>query len=214
MTTTIYQIYCKDPKITETYIGSTTNFEKRKTRHLNACIDTKHRDYNIFLYEFIRSIGGFKCFDFKILNITNYYDDILRRKQEQCYIDTYTPELNQRNAYLSKEQYEKYKSKYRKKYYEENKEELLKNMKEYRKNNVEHIENKRKDYYKNNKEHINELRRKKYDENREEKKKKMDKYKEKNNEKIKEKKKEWYQKNKERILREKKEIRDSLKNKK
>ena len=72
MTTTIYQIYCKDPKITETYIGSTKNLENRKRNHKSSCNNEKCKDFFQPVYQFIRINGREKN-----------KDEINRKKREK-----------------------------------------------------------------------------------------------------------------------------------
>jgi predicted GIY-YIG superfamily endonuclease len=44
--TVIYKIFCKDSNITDTYIGHTTNFNKRKRGHKKDCYNENDRKYN------------------------------------------------------------------------------------------------------------------------------------------------------------------------
>jgi len=52
---TIYKIFCRDPKVTELYVGQTINFDSRRFSHFMTLNFYKS---NIKLYEFIRSHGG------------------------------------------------------------------------------------------------------------------------------------------------------------
>ena len=49
----IYKIVCNDLTITDSYVGSTTNFIKRKYQHNDAC-----KTKNLKIYQFIREHGG------------------------------------------------------------------------------------------------------------------------------------------------------------
>lgn len=60
----IYKIYCKDENIKECYIGSTTNFQRRKSRHKSYC---KTMNNTAKLYNFINSNGGLNNFEFEIV---------------------------------------------------------------------------------------------------------------------------------------------------
>ena len=61
----IYIIKCKDPKIEQCYIGSTTNLKRRKREHKKALNDkTKNKNK---LYTFIKKNKGFDNFFFEIL---------------------------------------------------------------------------------------------------------------------------------------------------
>ena len=59
----IYKLCCKNPEIKEIYVGSTTNFIKRKYKHKSACNNVKDKDYNYNIYKYIRENGGFSNWD-------------------------------------------------------------------------------------------------------------------------------------------------------
>jgi hypothetical protein len=61
--TIIYLIGCKDTKISNTYIGHTTNFEQRCEDH-KKCVSTSNRK----LYSFIRNHGGWSNWYMKPLS--------------------------------------------------------------------------------------------------------------------------------------------------
>ncbi len=50
---TIYTIRCKDPSVTDLYVGQTVNFESRRDSHFIASLYKTNK-----LYEFIRNHGG------------------------------------------------------------------------------------------------------------------------------------------------------------
>ena len=56
--TIIYKITCKDPNITDVYVGHTTNFVQRKHAHKQSCINNKSSNHKCKLYEVIRNNGG------------------------------------------------------------------------------------------------------------------------------------------------------------
>ena len=56
--TVIYQIECKDPNITKTYGGHTTNLISRRRDHKGACNNPNSDAYNYYVYQFIRANGG------------------------------------------------------------------------------------------------------------------------------------------------------------
>ena len=66
-----YKIVCKDTTVQDTYVGHTTNFTKRRYKHKDYCINPKHRNYNIYLYQFIRDNGGWDNFDLILINTEN-----------------------------------------------------------------------------------------------------------------------------------------------
>lgn len=136
---TIYMIYCKDENVKDIYIGSTKNLTNRITTHKKICTKEQHRNYKTYLYQFIRDNGGFENFSFKILNQIEYIDDIISRKQEQCYIDCYKPTLNTTNAYINPEEVKKRERERIKKYFEEHREEIKQMQKNYNKEHKEEV---------------------------------------------------------------------------
>ena len=54
----IYKIVCNDYTITNTYVGSSYDFIKRKCNHKLKCNNSNCKSYNIYVYQFIRSHGG------------------------------------------------------------------------------------------------------------------------------------------------------------
>ena len=114
----IYRIYCKNPDITECYIGSTKCFEDRFYTHKSAC-NTKHnKRHNLYLYQFIRDNGGWYNFDREILEYYNCNNEEELKQKEQEYINKYNPTLNIHNAYTSEEVKKEQKQKSGKKYRE------------------------------------------------------------------------------------------------
>ena len=54
----IYKLCCKNVDVKEIYIGSTTNFKRRKNAHKTSCNNEKGKKYNMNVYSFIRENGG------------------------------------------------------------------------------------------------------------------------------------------------------------
>ena len=66
----VYKICCRDPLITDIYIGSTCCFKKRKSAHKKACNNENCKQYNLNVYQFIRSNGGFE--NWSIIEVERY----------------------------------------------------------------------------------------------------------------------------------------------
>ena len=145
-TVTFYMIFCKDENIKDIYIGSTFDIDKRIVNHKSNCNNELSRRHNPKVYKFIRENGGWENFDYKILNIVEFYDQEMRFKQEQSYIRSYTPSLNSHKAFQTDEEYKEYM----KIWIQENKEEIRMREKEYYDKNKEHILEKRRENYYNN----------------------------------------------------------------
>ena len=62
----IYKIYPINDE-TNIYIGSTTNFSRRKSQHKKNTTNKRIKRYYTPLYQFIRALGGFDNFKMEIL---------------------------------------------------------------------------------------------------------------------------------------------------
>jgi hypothetical protein len=92
--TIFYKIYCVNPEITDMYIGHTTNFVQRKHTHKQSCINTKCKNYNCKLYNYIREHGGWNNWIMEIIAFHNCEDHYSARKCEQEYFKEYKSTLN------------------------------------------------------------------------------------------------------------------------
>ncbi len=55
-----YRLVCRDPTVTECYVGSTTDEINRRRKHKSVCHNEKAKGYNYYVYRFIRDHGGFE----------------------------------------------------------------------------------------------------------------------------------------------------------
>ena len=147
----VYKIVCKDPTITEFYIGSTKDLNTRG--HKTKCNNPKNNSYNTPLYQFIRSNGGWDNWEMIVLEETPNYDKQNRFILEQSYKDKLKPQLNSINAfgYDIKRRDEGFKI-----YYEKNKQIILESKKKYHENNKEEILKKKQKIYQLNKEKLSQ----------------------------------------------------------
>jgi hypothetical protein len=97
----VYKIKCKIPTITDIYIGSTINFNKRKSVHYENCYNINSNNYMMNLYIFIRRNGGFNNFDFDIIEECPCNDKKELRQRERYYQDLYNPSLCKNRAYTT-----------------------------------------------------------------------------------------------------------------
>jgi putative protein kinase ArgK-like GTPase of G3E family len=171
----IYKLCCKNPEIKDEYIGSTTNFYRRKTAHKHRCILETCDHYNLFVYKFIRDNGDWENWDMVEVEKYNAIDKNDLHKRERYYIETLKPSLNKSTPTRTKKEWA-----------EDNKERLAEKQKEYYKNNIEKIEKYRED----NKEQHSKTKKEHYEKNKEKILESQKEYREKNKEKISEKTKE------------------------
>jgi hypothetical protein len=162
------------------YVGSTTNFTKRKQNHKESCLNEKSKKHNLKVYTNIRENDGWE--NWSMIKICDY--PCGNRREAELEEDRYMTELKANmNSHRASRTY--------KQYYDDNKEKIQEYKKEYNEQNKEKI----KKYREDNKEKIQEYK-KEY--NKE--------YQETNKEKLKDKKKEYYEINKTTILKNMKEL--------
>ena len=92
--TTIYKLCCKDPSITDVYVGHTTNFTNRKKTHKSRCNLETTKYYNLYVYQFIRNNGGWNNWsmvEIEHISCTNTNDAV---KNERNYIELLGATLN------------------------------------------------------------------------------------------------------------------------
>jgi len=92
--TIIYKITCKNPAITDVYVGHTTNFVQRKHAHKQGCLNEQAPNYTCKLYEVIRANGGWTNWKMEIINYFNCADHYAARKKEQEYFTELKATLN------------------------------------------------------------------------------------------------------------------------
>jgi hypothetical protein len=170
----IYKLCCKNLEIKDIYIGSTTNFIRRKNQHKSDCNNVvKRYHYNLNVYKCIRKNGNFENWDMIEVEKYKAIDKNDLHKRERFWIEQLVSTLNcQIPTQTQKEYYEKnvdtiaqnkkeyYKKnvdtikEYHKKYYEQNTETILQQIKKYREQNVEKILQQKKQWYEQNAETI------------------------------------------------------------
>ena len=92
--TVIYKITCKDPLITDLYVGHTTNFVQRKHGHKQSCINEKSGNYNCKLYKTIRANGGWDNWVMEIVAFFKCNDHYEARIKEQEFFTSLNATLN------------------------------------------------------------------------------------------------------------------------
>ena len=196
--TIIYKLCCKDPSIIDIYIGHTTNFIQRKNSHKTSCNNKNDKKYNQYVYQFIRNNGGWDNWSMLQIDLKECNDKREAELIEHNYIESLKATLNNNKPHaMCKENPQKYK----KDWYEENKEEILEKAKEnyeqnkeqkleyqkqYAQENKEHISEKQKEYREKNKEYLSEQKKIYREQHKEEAAKANKEWREANKEKLKE----------------------------
>ena len=134
----IYKIVCNDLNVKDLYVGSTTDFTKRKSQHKLNCKNVRDSLYNVKVYNMIRENGGWD--NWSMIEIEKFpcSDNNEARARERYWLETLNAKLNTNIPIRTREEYR-----------EDNKDKL----KEYReaKKNGTFVskKDKLKEYYKN-----------------------------------------------------------------
>ena len=166
--TIIYKLCCKDFNVKDIYVGHTTNFIQRKNQHKTSCCNEHSKNYNRYVYQFIRENGCWDNWDMIQIEVVNCENKRNAELIEHNYIKTLEANLNSNNPHaMCKENPQQYK----KDWYKENKEEILEKgktnyyenkdeklayQKEYAELNKEQIAERQKEYRVKNKEKLSE----------------------------------------------------------
>ena len=140
----IYKICCNDLKVKDIYVGSTTEFTKRKNAHKSKC-NKEIQKY--LLYNCIRNNGGWENWSMILIEKYPCNDNIELRARERYYFETLNANLNSQIPIITKQEKQKAMIKYR----IDNREYHNKYNKEYRVDHKEYIKKYNKDYNKKNK---------------------------------------------------------------
>lgn len=196
--TIIYKLCCKDPLITDIYIGHTKNFKQRKNTHKTSCCNENDKKYNQYVYKFIRENGGWENWNMIQIKEHNCKNKREAESTEQYWIEKLGASLNTNKPYaMCKEDEKIYKKIWyeekkdyilekAKQNYEENKEHKLEYQKQYAQEHKEHIAEKQKEYREKNKEKLSEQKKIYRQQHKEEAKKNQKAWREANKEKLKE----------------------------
>ena len=171
---TIYKICCKNPEITDCYVGSTTSHLKRKSRHKGACNNKDDKAFNYPVYRFIRDNGNWENWEMVLLEdypCRNKKQLVIR---ERFWFEKLNSTLNSQYPERSKKEsdtayYLKNREKlleYQKKYTKENKDKKRIYDKKYTEENKDKISEKNKEYYIKNKEEMKDKMRESYIKNK------------------------------------------------
>jgi hypothetical protein len=185
--TLIYKLVHKDDyDNANIYIGSTTDFARRKNKHKSNCYNEKHKSYNEKKYQYIRDNGGWDEWEMVLVERHNCNDGNEARAREEYWRSHYNAKLNMMRAYRTEEQ----RKEQMKEYFENNKDKIKGQKKDYREEHKDKIAEQQKAYYEQYKDEILEQKKEYYETNQE---------------KIIQQAKQNYEQNKDKILEQKKE---------
>jgi hypothetical protein len=142
----VYKICCKDINVVEIYVGSTTNFTKRKCGHKANCDNVKLKSYNYNVYQFIRNNGGWNNFEMiELEKVLNCADANTLKSRERYFLENLKASLNMTTPTRTKSEY-----------YQDNKETMSLQNKIYKNNNKEKYKEYKHNYHLKNIEKISE----------------------------------------------------------
>ena len=133
--THFYKIVCKDTTITDCYVGHTTDFTKRKSKHKSHCNSATTRVHNMPVYHFIRENGGWVNWDMVLINTTECENSLEAKKREREYIEELDATLNRVRPFITAEEAKDKKKETTKIYHQEN----VEREKDYRQRNKDRI---------------------------------------------------------------------------
>ena len=124
----IYKIeHLENPELL--YVGSTTDFTKRKNHHKFSCNNENNRCYNLKVYKMIRENGGWESFKIMIIKQYPCNSKIDLLIEEDKLMKELRTSLNQNKAYQTDEE----RIDYKKKWFQLNKESTKEHRQEYSK---------------------------------------------------------------------------------
>ena len=127
------------------YVGSTTNFTKRKCQHKNTCQNENNKYFNIKLYQMIRSNDGWDLFKMMIICEFPCNSKTELLIEEEKYRKELQANLNSVRAFRSLEENKVHEQEYNKKYHITNQKHILERKANYHKINREKINEKAKE---------------------------------------------------------------------
>ena len=150
--TTIYKLVHKeDYDNANIYIGSTTDYIRRKNNHKNCCNSEKQKGHTDKKYQYIRENGGWDNWNMIEVEKHNCNDGNEAKAREEYWRCHFNAQLNSRKAYRTDEE----RKEQMKQYYEENKDKIADNMKlHYEANKEKRIEYQKTYYYNKKKKQI------------------------------------------------------------
>ena len=170
----VYKLCCNDTDITDIYVGSTTNFIRRKCTHKSACNNKNDKKYNRYVYKFIRNNGGWDNWSMILLREYSTTNKKQLERKERKYIEKLGATLNCTIPTRTQSEW-----------YEDNKELSCERSRLHYANNKEHHNKMNKDRYEANKDKVLEQQREYYNKNKQMILEREKKYREKNKETIK-----------------------------
>lgn len=146
--TIIYKLCCKDPTVTDVYVGHTTDFTCRKNHHKTRCNNPSDAQYHYKVYQFIRNHGGWENWSMVEIERLECIDKNDAEKNERKHFELLCATLN---TYVP--------GRSQKEHYRDHAEELKEYQRQYRLEHSEEINEQQRHAYQEHKVEINERNR-------------------------------------------------------
>lgn len=147
----VYKLCCRDPMITDVYVGTTRSWRQRKSNHKSNCNNETSKGYNHYVYRFIRGHGGWDNWQMVSLYTGQFESKLELLRKEREYLEQLGATLN------------KHVPSRRLEPTEADIERKAECDKLYREQNKEQIAEKAKQYYNQHKEQVLEKQNQKFD---------------------------------------------------
>ena len=130
--TIIYKlVHNEDYDNVNIYIGSTTDFIRRKNKHKSCCNCVTNKSHNDKKYQYIRGNGGWEEWNMIEVEKFSCNDKREAEAREEYWRCHFNSQLNTKRAYRTVEQRKQYDIEYQKQFYLDNKQKKLEYQKIY-----------------------------------------------------------------------------------
>ena len=99
--TVMYKFVCNDLHVTDTYVGHTTNFVKRKSGHKQSCHNENDKSHNLKIYKIIRENGGWDAWQMIEIEKYSCADDNEATTRERYWYEQLNGTMNTLNPHRS-----------------------------------------------------------------------------------------------------------------
>ena len=103
--THFYKIVCRDLDVKEIYVGSTTDFRRRKNEHKRCSNYHDHKIIQRKLYQHIQANGGWENFDMILIETCKCENSLDCKRKERQYIEEMKATLNMTTPSRTQQEY-------------------------------------------------------------------------------------------------------------
>lgn len=154
----IYKISCISDKITDCYVGSTSNFRMRQFNH-KTCANTAK---DTLLYNCINNNGGWGCWKMEVIDAIDDDNRTVLLNAEKYWINKLKPSLNKNRVLPTPQEKKEYAKIYNRRKYLENKDYYREKALEYQSKNAEWYRNYQNAYREQHRERLNKRNKEKF----------------------------------------------------